>query len=148
MGKRRFLIIGLALFIALVAVSSALFVRSSSAAPPSNLSSILGDWTNVDPSTGGIVRVVVSEVDGDLRVRTFGNCQPTPCDHGTVDGSPYGTSVLATKAKAFTAMYDFGFKTQLVTAWRTGDRLTMRHYHIFDPGDNRTDYFGVDKFVR
>jgi hypothetical protein len=145
MNKKQRIVLGLAVAIGLAAAAP------SMAEPPANRSSLVGTWVNVNAATGGIVKVIITNDIFGFRVHTYGKCSPTPCDHGAVKASPFSKSVSSTVATGLSAVYDFGFKTTLVTAKRTaeydgGTFLELESRNVFDPGDTRFDYTQSELF--
>jgi hypothetical protein len=139
MNSKQRIVLGIALVIGLAAAAP------STAEPPANRSALVGTWVNVNPATRGIVKVVITNDLLGFRVRTYGACSPTPCDHGAIKASPFSKSVSSTVASGLSAAYDFGFKTTLITAKRTaeydgGTFLELESRNVFDAGDTRFDY--------
>ena len=123
------------------------------AEPPTSRTQLTGTWVNVNPATGGIVKVVITNSLLGFRIRTYGACSPTPCDHGSILASPYSKSVTSNVATGLSAIYDHGFVKVLVTAKRTaevdgGTFLELETRSIFDPGDTRFDYTRSELFRR
>lgn len=121
---------------------------SAFAQQPTNLSAVVGTWVNVDPATRGIVKVVVTNVGGQLHIHTYGKCTPTPCDHGDIAANAFSPSVSDAKATGFSGQYDFGFKTTEVTGLRAGALLALETRNKFAGGDSRYDYVGREMFRR
>jgi hypothetical protein len=108
---------------------------------------LLGTWTNVDSSTGGIVKIVLGWAAGALNVHAFGACHPTPCDWGSVKGISYGAGVASNRAVAFTALYKFGFKETVLTGHLRSGSLVVEHFSHFTDGSHRFDYY-ADELLR
>jgi hypothetical protein len=121
------------------------------AEPPANRAALVGTWVNVNPATKGIVKVIITNDLFGFRVHTYGACSPTPCDHGTIKASPFSKSVSSTVAAGLSAVYNFGFKTTLITAKRTaefdnGTFLELESRNVFAAGDTRFDYMQSELF--
>lgn len=132
-------------------LAGALLAAPSFAVAPSNTNGITGTWHNVDPSTRGIVKVVVSKVGGQLRFKSFGACSPTPCVHSTVTAHPYSSNVSGNYALAFTANRNSGFKTTRFDALRDygqsrGTFLRLNSFNKFASGDSRKNYGSSELF--
>ena len=98
---------------------------------------LVGTW--VAPGNG-IIKLVLDDSGGTLVVHAFGSCSPTPCDWGKVRGRTYSDNVSSKIATAFTANYDFGFKTTILTGYMRRGALVVDSYNTFAPGDTRFDY--------
>jgi hypothetical protein len=125
--------------------------QSAFALQPSNTTNLVGTWTNVNPATGGIVKVVVTNNILGFRINTFGACSPTPCNHGSILASRFSKSVSSTVAQGLSGQYDFGFSTMLVTAQRVydldgGTFLEVETRTKFAAGDTRNDYTRTELF--
>jgi hypothetical protein len=65
--------------------------------PPASadIGQFLGEWHNIDPNTRGIVRILITEGDGAIKVHVWGRCHPEPCDWGEAPAVPYAANVDA-----------------------------------------------------
>ncbi|MBK8814625.1 MAG: hypothetical protein IPN42_03540 [Methylococcaceae bacterium] len=135
--------IGLALFAA---------ANSAFALQPSNTTNLVGTWVNVNPTSGGIVKIVVSQnLFTGFTINTFGSCTPTPCNHGIISASRFSDNVSSTVAQGLSGQYNFGFSTMLVTAQRVydidgGNFLQLVTQTKFAAGDTRNDYSRTEMF--
>ena len=142
------------LLTALVVVPALVVALSSAshAKPPTSAGNLVGTWVNVQPSTGGIVKVIVTQpAVGVFRIHTYGACSPVPCDHGTIAASLFSRSVGSSVAHGLTGQYNFGFSTMLVTAQRQfdldgGSYLELETRTKFAAGDTRNDYMRTELF--
>jgi hypothetical protein len=116
------------------------------AAQAANLSKLEGIWINVDSSTRNIVRVVLTPLGSGIGVHAYGACSPTPCDWGEVAGVAYDASVSGGPAVAFTANYNFGFKTTILTGHLEGAHLVVEDFNVFHDGSGRASYFDKGTF--
>jgi len=118
-----------------------------------------GSWTNIDAATGGITHVRVNfscndqvlcgvDANGNVtcstpgppyQVHLFGNCSPSDCDWGTVNGSDYVGSDGTHWVYAF---FDQGFAKRYVYIKRSvlfpGDLFMWMYTDFVDP--HRSDY--------
>ena len=145
MKSSKTLIAGLMLAMALAGSESALAVQ------PSGVTNLVGTWVNVNPTTGGIVKVIITNDLFGFRIHTYGACSPTPCDHGAIPALRYSKSVSSTTAYGVSGQYNFGFSTMLVTAQRSyefdgGTFLELDARTKFAAGDTRNDYMRTELF--
>jgi len=139
-----------------IALSLVLFftlLDSAMAVQPTSTSGLTGTWYNVNPSTGGVVRIDIVNSLGTIYIKTYGACSPTPCDHGYRVGKVYSKSIGSNLAESVTADWNFGFKTARVDAVRdysidSGTFLRLNYFNLFAPGDTRKDYFSSELFRR
>jgi hypothetical protein len=116
------------------------------AMPAVNLSALAGIWINVDPATRDIVKVILTPQGQGLVVHAYGACTPTPCDWGDASGVAYDASVSGGPAVAFTANYNFGFKTTILTGHLEDNRLIVEDFNVFHDGSGRSSYFDQGTF--
>jgi hypothetical protein len=94
-------------------------------------------WVNDDPNTGGMTRLIIEAGADTMIVHGYGKCHPTDCDWGTVS-APY-------TGNPFTAVYEFGFKTDTLTIELVSENaLHVHSVNIFHDGTNRdyeADYY-------
>ena len=143
MKKTTSAFFGLVLFAALS--------QSALALQPASTANLVGTWTNVNPTTGGIVKIVVTHDLLGFKINTFGACSPTPCNHGVIPASRFSKSVSSTVAQGLSGQYNFGFSTMSVTAQRVydldgGNFLELVTQTKFAPGDTRNDYTRKELF--
>lgn len=147
MKKLRGLIVGI---VFAMAVGSAGF---SFAAPPSDVSGLTGTWVNVNPTTSGVVKIIVTNDLSGFKIHTFGACSPTPCDHGAIAASPFSKTISSNSGVGLSGQYNFGFSTMLVTAQRTfqfdgKNFLEVETRTKFAAGDTRVDYTRTELFSK
>lgn len=115
------------------------------------LSQFQGNWTNTEPATRGITRLQIS-IGAPVRVHAWGQCHPTDCDKGAVDGFAYGptaSSVLSTSAQAISAIFRSGFSEDIfVITPSRGGRLQADVYTRFTDSSGRTAYSATYFFAR
>jgi hypothetical protein len=101
-------------------------------------------------SNGGLAKLVLSDKGGVLQVHGYGTCSPSFCDWGTVPGVVYSTSVSSTKGNSFTASFNFGFATEILTGTlnTSGRLMTINEYTAFAPGDGRDDFHQSNVLVQ
>ena len=76
-----------------------------------------GVWDNVDSSTGGAVRLVISHTNDTLTVHWYGACSPDPCDNGSQSkeytGEPFTILFPGPPSHEFTISFDNTAATRL-----------------------------------
>jgi len=103
-----------------------------------------GEWTNKNPRTSGITRVLIEQRLDKLTVHAWGACQPADCDWQTTQAEASGANSGTIKVK-WTTSFD------VVNAALTigeGQRLEVRTKTHFTDGSGRPDYEGVEYFQR
>jgi hypothetical protein len=113
---------------------------------PVEPSELVGDWVNTDKATRGIVRLVLTNVNGALMIRAFGACNKEPCDWGEVKTSIYSLGVDSQRAVGFKASYDFQFMETLLAAYLNKRILVVDSYNTFKDESGRLRYFWRDHF--
>jgi hypothetical protein len=122
--------------------------KAKTAAAVVTLGPLLGSWEACNKETRGLVRVVVSEHNGQLMVHAYGACSPTPCDWLQVQGLAYADSVNGGPAVAFTAKYSFAFKDTILTGVIDRGCLIVEDYNTFKDGSGRANYFDKGYFCK
>ncbi len=125
-----------------VVVAAILSAGLMTGAALAGVSDFLGNWTNTDPNTSDVTRVVVTASGGgQVTVRVFGQCHPTDCDWGAVSGHGYAEAVNSNDVRIVTAMFTPGFKRSLVIL-REGPGGNLRYTVLtdFTDGSGRNDY--------
>ena len=90
------------------------------------LAALSADWRNVDGSTGGMTRLIITTVDErTLSAHGFGACSPSDCDWGTVTAR-YGEPLVI--------VYTFSFKTTTITAQLAGRELHVTTLDEYNDG--------------
>jgi len=136
-------IIWLTILLALIAIPSHPGVRAEGV----SLAQLVGTWQNMDPDSGGIVKVIISDGDG-IQIQAFSACLPDPCDWGVVNGTAYGRNVSATRAITFYAVYDTDHSISVMTGSRTGEYLRIELFTKFTDDSGRSDDISTSVFIR
>jgi len=108
-----------------------------------SLSQFSGNWTNVDPNTGGITRLNIDVFGSSASVHAWGKCHPTDCDWGSVNAFAFGPDVssdLSSQALALMAVYSTGFSTTTLFIKPQGNRLSAQSYTRFTDNSGRSNY--------
>lgn len=118
---------------------------AAAAQAPTEFNDLNGTWVNVDPNTGGFIRIVI---DGNA-VHPYGNCTPKPCDWGIVEGRTYGASVRLAAPVAMTATFVMNFDEVVITLLLESDgRLRVDSFTHFTDGSRRADYHSAAYLLR
>lgn len=111
-----------------------------------------GTWTNTDPDTRGITKIVITQQGSALRMHAWGQCQPEDCDWGKVPAFIYAPSVssnMMQTGRVMTANYKTGFSETLVVVKPAGkNRLKAETFTRFTDGSNRSNYTSSQTFRR
>lgn len=124
--------------------------ESQAASPGLDLSPVTGGWLNCDKgSSGGVLRMTLSERDGELVLRVWGaGGDAEPHDWGEVVVQPYAESVAGDATWSYVAQFDFGFmETKLFAYTKTGI-LVHTSYSTFKDGSGRANYWAREFFFR
>lgn len=124
------------------------FASTSEARRPLDYSALVGVWSNTNPATGNIVRVIIRRVPAGITIQTFGACTPLPCNHGIVHARSFTPGVSSGHASGFNALKNFGFKQMASNGIRVGNTLYLLTQNRFAGGDTRFDYTMVENFSR
>ena len=109
---------------------------------------MLGTWLATDKQSAGVVKLELSERDGNFVVRAFGAATPEPLDWGEVPAIAYAKSVVSDEGMAVSATYDFGFAESLLAAYSKGGILVLDTFNTFKDGSGRSAYFSREFFHR
>lgn len=127
---------------------SVLFSFSAYALPPTNVSGLIGTWTNINASTRGIVKVEITNTSTGLKFKSYGSCSPTPCIHTTVVAYPHSASISSDTAIGFYAFRNNGFAYSRFAGLRTGQYLRLEDFTTFANGDSRKNYVIAEYFKK
>src|SRR5262249_38319675 len=114
-----------------------------------NTNSLYGNWSNCDSKTHELVSLMLTaQGDTSLEVHPFGACTPMPCDWGVVTGRVYSDNPFNESVIGFTAEFDFGFSTDLVSGYLDGDTLVVDDYTVFHDNSGRLAYYIQNRFCK
>jgi hypothetical protein len=120
---------------------------SPPSAGPLDTSQIVGTWRNTDRGgSGGTLRLVVTERDGELVVRGFGVGDPEPYDWGETPATPMAQTVAGQSAWAFNCSFDLGFIKTDIAAYGKEGILIAASFNRFEDGSGRADYWTREFF--
>jgi hypothetical protein len=132
----------------LAAIAALVLIR------PASANELLGDWHNINPETRGLVRVVIDEMGGAVRVHAWGVCHPMPCDWGTVRAIPYAPDVdtpLPMGAKYLLAEFTTTFSRTLLiirTSAESPGQLEVTYLGQFTDGRGRSNHADTELLVK
>ena len=109
-----------------------------------NINAYKGVWVNVNPSTSGLTKLRIKRLGGIVRVNAFGQCHPTDCNWGTVNGFAFGPSVSVhpfLSTRTLVASYKPSFARKMLIIERAGsNRLRVKVLTRFVDGSGRKPY--------
>jgi len=118
--------------------------RSPEATPVAAFS---GRWRNIDPKTRGITTVEIEVQDSRAWVHAWGACQPTDCDWGRVEASPFASGVSSPDVRSLSAVYTTGFsQTGLTLRLPSAESLEVESATHFTDRSGRSDYSAMYAF--
>jgi len=140
----------LASAIALVVLLTGLGSSPVEAKQPTNASPLLGTWVNTK-TTGGLAKVVITDVSGDFEVHPYGFCSPTPCDWGMHPAFRFSNSVVVGRAVGFNAVFGYILKSvymqgHLIQTPTGQTLLEVTTQSRFVRLDSRYDYEKTERF--
>ena len=110
-------------------------------------SPLVGSWRNTDRGeSGGILRLVIADRDGALRVCGFGVGDAEPHDWGEADAVPFAASVREPEAWAFNCRFAFGFLETTLSGYNKSGILVVATFNAFRDGGGRADYWTREFF--
>jgi hypothetical protein len=119
-------------------------------APPGgelDIGPLVGSWRNTDRGgSGGILRLVISDRQGALRVRGFGVGDPEPYDWGEVEATPFAATVQDGAAWAFNCRFEFGFLETVLSGYNKSGILVVATFNAFHDDSGRADYWTREFF--
>lgn len=105
-------------------------------------SDFIGHWENPNPKARGLTHVAISPNGGDrVDVRAYGDCRPSECDWGLVQGKIYTGDPKSNSVEVIVATFHFGFAHHQIT-FRKGasGRLAFEMLTDFADGSDKHDY--------
>ena len=130
-----------------VSLMGALGIAGSASA---DMGDFLGNWVNQDLDTSGITHVVISTIGGErVSIHVFGQCHPTDCDWGSVEGHNYFSGVGSGDVIMITGTFNTGFARKFLIFRRSRDgRLQFEALTEFRDASGRRDYDMNGRLVR
>ena len=118
---------------------------------PIGVSSLVGTWENIK-ADGGIIEVVITEVNGSLEVHPYGSCSPTPCDWGIHPALRFSKGISSSAAIGLQLTINTSFATRYMQGHIITNALGQKFLEITTQtkfilrGDLRNDYELVEDF--
>jgi hypothetical protein len=109
---------------------------------------LLGTWSNTNSATHGITRAVLTEKDGQVFLRVFGETDAEHPEWGETVASVFAGDSLSAEAMAFSAFYDFGFMETLLQGHVRQGVLIIAKFERFKDNSGRSSYFSKEFFYR
>jgi hypothetical protein len=118
-----------------------------------SLPQFLGTWTNTNPNTRGLTKLIITDIPGSgVMVHAWGQCHPQDCDWGNMLGFAYAPNVSAkldAQTEAITVVHKESFAERLLIIHRAeGNRLRVATYTRFTDKSGRSNYVDVEHFSR
>jgi hypothetical protein len=116
---------------------------------PLELSDLTGCWVNTDQHvTGRVLRMEISDIDGELRVRGFGSGDTEPRDWGEVAANALVRAPGERAAWGFWCRFDLDtIETDLAAYYNSGV-IVVASFNRFGPSSGRTDFWKREFFYR
>ncbi len=124
-------------------VTACLMLLISLSTCTASLAQFAGDWSNVDPNTGGITKLSIAISGASANVHAWGKCHPTDCDWGSVNAFSFAPDVSSdpvSQAQALMAIFYEGFKETTLFISPQGSRLSVQSYTRFTDNSGRSNY--------
>ena len=111
-----------------------------------DVSALLGEWSNTNPSATGIVRLLLTRAGDRFVVRVFGAGHPKPLDWGEDPAELFADVPESTQATSFTSFYDLGFMSVWLLVYVNKGVLVVISLTRFQDGSGRSNYWGREFF--
>jgi hypothetical protein len=108
---------------------------------------LVGTWVNSNPDTAGVARMVISDDEGKLSIRSFAVAQGDLVDWGTADLTLFASLPSAQVPAGFTCRYDFGFAEIVFQAMIMKGLIVLAQFHTFKDDSKRSPFFVREYFA-
>jgi hypothetical protein len=102
----------------------------------------LGHWDNPNPKASGLIHVVISPNGGDrVQLRAYGDCHPSVCNWGLVQGHIYSRDPRSRNVESVTASFHYGFAARDIVFSKTASgRLHFQMLTSFSDDPDKHDF--------
>jgi hypothetical protein len=97
----------------------------------------VGRWENVNPNTGGVTAIEISNGRGGMKIEAWGACVPSDCEWGKTSLHMLGTSVDDTSHDYAIGQWDPGFKDTVATLAKMENGFVLNLYSIYKDDSGR-----------
>ncbi len=111
-----------------------------------DVSALVGEWSNTNPSATGIVRLLLTRASDGTVVRVFGAGHLEPFDWGEAPAELFADLPELTQATSFTSFYDLGFMSVWLLVYVNKGVLVVISLTRFQDGSGRSNYWGREFF--
>ena len=104
-------------------------------------SGLIGTWVNSNTETNGITRMVVSQTNDRLSIRTYAIGPDGLLDWGDQELDLFAASASSRVASGFSCRYDFGFGETRLQGMIMKGLLVLAQFHSFKDTSQRAGFF-------
>jgi hypothetical protein len=137
---------------AVLFVSAALVGSATIGAAGSPGIDYVGNWSNVNPNSGGLAKVTVENRGQGFLVHIWGKCHPDPCDWGVARAKVFAGTVSSSPASdvaSLEALYNPGFaRKRVVLRLRNASTMEVETSTHFTDNSGRQDMSMSDMLRR
>ena len=108
---------------------------------------LLGSWTNTNPETDYILRIIIREVASAIIIHAFGANSPEPVDWGEIRATPC-VAGSTREYDGFYARYEFESEETHLAANQKLGILVIQSYTSFKDGSGRLSHYAREFFHR
>lgn len=115
-----------------------------------SLAQFAGKWNNTNPNTKGLTTLDIAISGTQVMVHAWGQCTPTDCDWGNMQGYAYAPAVssnLQATAEAISVVHNESFAQRLLIIRPAGAQLRVETYTRFTDSSGRANYVEAEMFV-
>lgn len=113
-----------------------------------NLESLLGEWTNVNPKTGQISRIIMSSEDDETYIQCFGQLEDGEQDWGQTPCQLFSDNVSSPVIEGFVGSYDLDFIEIMIVGNIKYGVMVVQSYNTFKDGSKRNNYIAREFFCK
>ena len=113
-----------------------------------NMESLCGEWTNVNPKTGQISRIKVILKEDTSCIHCFGKLEEGEQDWGETTCQLFSDNVTSPVIEGFIGKYDLGFIDIKVVGNIKYGVMVIQSYNTFKDGSDRNNYIAREFFCK